>query len=104
MILTQLPGVYLTGGSLNPARSFGPAVVTGNFPSYHWIYWVGPVIGAVLASAFFILLKRLRYRECNPGPDWEDMEKLHPQQGPHRHHRDGVDDVEHVDTIEARTA
>ena len=88
-------GVYLTGGSLNPARSFGPAAVTtseagGGFPSYHWIYWLGPLMGAVLAAGFFVLLRRLRYRECNPGPDWEDMEKLHPAQGPHRHHRDGV--------------
>jgi len=35
-------GVYFTGGSLNPARSFGPAVVTGTFEGYHWIYWIGP--------------------------------------------------------------
>lgn len=29
-------------GSLNPARSFGPAIVTGDFPSYHWIYCKTP--------------------------------------------------------------
>lgn len=78
-------------------------MVAGNFPVYHWIYWVGPVLGALLASAFFVLLKKLRYRECNPGPDWEDMEELHPQHGPRLHHRDGADDVERVETVETRT-
>lgn len=33
---------YYTGGSLNPARSFGPSVAGTWFPGYHWIYWVGP--------------------------------------------------------------
>jgi len=32
-------GVYFTGGSVNPARSFGPSVVAHKFASYHWIYW-----------------------------------------------------------------
>jgi aquaporin related protein len=78
--------------------------VGGEFPTYHWIYWVGPVLGALLASGFFVVLRRLRYRECNPGPDWEDMEKLHPLQGPHRLHRDGLEDGEGVDAVEARDA
>jgi len=77
--VTELVGVFLTGGSLNPARSFGPAVVTGTFAGYHWIYWVGPLLGSLLASGFFVLLRRLRYRECNPGPDWEDIEKVGPR-------------------------
>lgn len=33
------PGVYYTGGSLNPARSFGPCVASATFEGYHWIYW-----------------------------------------------------------------
>jgi MIP family channel proteins len=39
----------LTGASMNPARSFGPAIAT-NIWEGHLIYWVGPIIGAVVAA------------------------------------------------------
>jgi aquaporin related protein len=55
---------------LNPARSLGPAVVNRSFPGYFWIYWLGPVLGSLLACGFYTLLKYLRWRECNPGQDW----------------------------------
>jgi glycerol uptake facilitator-like aquaporin len=42
-------GVTVSGGSLNPARSFGPAVVSGVWYN-HWIYWAGPCGGAALAA------------------------------------------------------
>ncbi|XP_065609927.1 aquaporin-4-like isoform X2 [Cyrtonyx montezumae] len=38
-----------SGGSMNPARSLGPAIVTGVWDN-HWVYWAGPVLGAVLAG------------------------------------------------------
>lgn len=63
-------GVYFTGGSLNPARSLGPAVVNHSFPGYFWIYWLGPLLGSLLACGFYVLLKYLRWKECNPGQDW----------------------------------
>jgi len=43
-----LAGGPLTGASMNPARSFGPALATGTWSS-HWIYWVAPLAGATLA-------------------------------------------------------
>lgn len=41
----------LTGGSLNPARSFGPALFAGGSAMTHyWLYLVAPLVGAVLAA------------------------------------------------------
>jgi aquaporin rerated protein, other eukaryote len=62
-------GVYYTGGSLNPARSFGPCVVTRSFPDYHWIYWIGPILGSLLASGFYVFMKALEYETVNPDQD-----------------------------------
>ena len=49
----------VSGISTNPARSFGPSVVSGVWDAW-WIYWIGPLIGVVLASAVgYRLAKRV---------------------------------------------
>nr|GMC71157.1 probable aquaporin TIP3-2 [Ipomoea batatas]GMC74908.1 probable aquaporin TIP3-2 [Ipomoea batatas] len=45
-------GAPFTGASMNPARAFGPALVGWRW-RYHWIYWVGPFIGAGLAGLIY---------------------------------------------------
>ncbi|KXH62692.1 aquaporin rerated protein, other eukaryote [Colletotrichum salicis] len=96
LFMILIPGVWVTGGSLNPARSFGCAVAGRAFPNYHWIYWLGPCMGAALAAAYYRFVKWAHYEEANPGQDLpadpKDLAAAHPGNHglphsliPHRH-------------------
>jgi aquaporin Z len=64
-------GGSISGGSLNPARSFGPALVTGNF-GFHWIYWVAPIIGGLIAAGLY---KGLHKETESASAETEQMKK-----------------------------
>ncbi|XP_043824176.1 aquaporin-2 [Dromiciops gliroides] len=81
--LGHLLGIHYTGCSMNPARSLGPAVIVGKFDD-HWVFWIGPLIGAILGSllynyllfpqtkSFSERLATLKGKE--PDVDWEERE------------------------------
>jgi MIP family channel proteins len=58
-VFAVMTGGAFTGAALNPARAFGPAVASGHWVA-HVVYWVGPIVGALVAAALweFVLLEK----------------------------------------------
>uniref|UniRef100_A0A1B0CW62 Putative aquaporin major intrinsic protein family n=1 Tax=Lutzomyia longipalpis TaxID=7200 RepID=A0A1B0CW62_LUTLO len=52
VVLGNLSAINFTGASMNPARYFGSAVIAGSWEN-HWVYWVGPLLGAIVATAVY---------------------------------------------------
>lgn len=65
-------GGPISGASMNPARSFGPALVAGHW-AYHWIYWVAPVLGGWLGVKAHQAGRRPFHK--TPVPILETLEK-----------------------------
>jgi len=49
VFLAHVVNIPITGCSINPTRSFGPALVSGSWQD-HWLWWAGPITGAVVAA------------------------------------------------------
>ncbi|MEO8610112.1 MAG: aquaporin [Chloroflexota bacterium] len=54
--LDALWGGPISGASMNPARSFAPALVSGIWQD-QWVYWIAPVIGACIGAVLYQLLR-----------------------------------------------
>jgi aquaporin NIP len=68
--LCALVGGSITGASMNPARSFGPALV-GDLWRAHWIYWLAPITGMMAGARVYEFLRpatRLQFSAALPRP------------------------------------
>ncbi|XP_063907029.1 aquaporin AQPAe.a isoform X1 [Zophobas morio] len=59
----HLSGIPYSGSSINPARSFGPAVIMDLWEN-HWVYWAGPLLGGVLAGLIYKYLFKVTKSEA----------------------------------------
>ncbi|KAM5179907.1 aquaporin-5-like [Mantella aurantiaca] len=85
--LGHLVGIYFTGCSMNPVRSFSPAVIVKNFRN-QWIFWVGPLVGGVAASFMYtyVLYPSMKtpseklailLGNTNPVDEWTEQQEQH---------------------------
>lgn len=60
--VAHMAAVPVTGSSMNPARTLGPAVILGAWRN-HWVYWVGPLAGGVVAGGLYKIGLRPKNKE-----------------------------------------
>ena len=66
LTLVHLLGIPFTGTSVNPARSFGPAILSGSTEGL-WVFIVAPLVGAAIAAVFYILVLKPARKKAPAG-------------------------------------
>jgi aquaporin Z len=67
LVLIHLVGIPITGTSVNPARSLGPAILVGGDAfTQVWVFLLAPVLGAVLAALIWKLFFESGSEEASP--------------------------------------
>lgn len=71
ILVIHLVAVPLTGAGVNPARTFGPALVFDRWGD-HWVYWIGPLLGGAIAGLLYYFLYMMEDERAaagaGPGP------------------------------------
>ncbi|KAI9340758.1 aquaporin-like protein [Zopfochytrium polystomum] len=74
VIAAHLVAIPYTNASLNPARTFGSALISGNW-SDHWLFWLAPLSGASIAAGLYKAFKLFNFEVLNPHQE-DDHEPL----------------------------
>lgn len=64
-----LAGGAFDGASMNPAMSFGPALVSWDW-THHWVYWAGPLVGGGIAGIIYEHIFIVRTHEPLPASEF----------------------------------
>jgi len=85
LTVANLVGIPITGASVNPARSLGPALVVGGTPlSQVWLFIVAPLVGGAIAAGLYYLVypaHRRTLRQHHEAFEQEPPERAEPERG-----------------------
>nr|XP_003701708.2 PREDICTED: aquaporin isoform X1 [Megachile rotundata] len=67
--VAHMAAVPVTGSSMNPARSLGPAVIL-DYWEHHWVYWIGPILGGCVAGVLYKMAFRRKKEDDEASYDF----------------------------------